>query len=454
MPAWIRVAPDRHTFALEGTNETFIPLGCNYFDPTEDWPFQLWKKYDHDRYARQLAQIAGAGFNCIRVFLETGFLNPAEGVYSEEGFAKVDDFVALAAANGLRIIFSGPNFNEGVPPHRHGDVYGDPRQLELCCDLWRKLGERYGQNPTIMTWDLYNEPMVHWYRPDHRHAGPRAARWRAFAGEHLSRQYAASAELLNSAVDGYDRRLYLTYLRFLEDLGENWVAAQCRTIRETGARQLISVGLIQWSTPIMLPAKLGYGAINPRRVAKHLDYMSQHFYPILTAIKESLDDQFEMQKTYLQVIARAAYIPGKPLVMEEFGWKGGRAIPGDPVAFPEEHQTRWCETLVEVTRQVACGWLNWAYADSPAPTADVSAATGLWTSDGCRLKHWGQRFARYAEDFRKSPPRYVPPKKTYEINLGDYLYDHGGHPGYDWLWSHAEEGAAGSLAVNFADIPL
>ncbi len=29
--------------------------------------------------------------------------------------------------------------------------------------------------------------------------------------------------------------------------------------------------------------------------------------------------------------------------------------------------------------------------------------------------------------------------KTYDLNLGDYLYDHAGHPGYDWKYDRSCE---------------
>lgn len=460
MPAFIEVSPDAHDFIDPTTNQPFVPLGCNYFDPQCGWPFHVWSRFDKARVADQLAMIASAGLNSIRVFLDTGKLNPAPDQYSPEGFDLVDQLVSLASDNNLRIIFSGPNWIEGMPEHRRGDVYGAPRQLDMLCDLWQKIVERWGQNPTVMTWELYNEPHLHWQRKA-RHITPqRFNQWLRFVRRNLG--IAAAADVEASAdfpsIDPrenpdhpVDRQLYRAYIRFLDDLGENWVARQCQAIRAAGAKNLISVGLVQWSTPILLPKGTGYAAVNPRRVAKHLDYMSQHFYPIVQSLKLGIDPEWDVQLAYAQIVARAAHVPGKPLVMEEFGWKGGPIIPKEPQAYPEEHQTHWCAKFMDLTRQVACGWLNWPFADCPEPNADISAASGLWTSDLSHLKHWGQEFLRRAKQLQHQTFSYVPPKHTYTLDLPDYLYDNAGAPSHALLKQIAAEGHAHSVEVLFQD---
>jgi len=452
MSGFIQVSGDGHGFIDSATGERFVPMGCNYFDPATQWPFRTWGMYDHDRVAAQFAQIAGAGLNCVRVFLDLT-LSPAPGQYNEQQFAKVDDMVSLAAEHGLRIIFSGPNHNEGTPAHRQGDRFADDRQLDYCCELWTRIAERWGNDPAVMTWDLMNEPQVGWRLPV---SEARLTKWKSFA----KRKLGVTVQDAPASIPGEtSRQVYRAYVRFLDELGENWVARQCEAIRATSAKNLITVGLVQWSTPIYLAKWAGYAAVNPRRIAKHLDYMSQHFYPILKSLEEctgpareaGLEPEYAYQKAYCRIVGRAAYVPGKPLVMEEFGWKGGTRLPNETTTWPQEHQTYWCDTLLQVTQDVATGWLNWAFADSPAPNTDISAASGLWTSDCKQLKHWGRRFVERASHLKKNPPRYKPADRTIELDLADYLYEHGGHPTHDWLIGHFAEQSDESVAVTFVD---
>jgi len=460
-------------FTDADTGEAFVPLGCNYFDPKTGWAPKIWSQYDHDRVARQLSQIGEAGLNCVRVFLDVKTLNPAEGEYSEEGFAKVDDMIACAKSAGIRFIFSGPNHWEGFAPHSAGDTYTDPEAMDKLCALWERIIERYAHEPAVMAWDLRNEPQVGWKpTPRHRHRHRRREltpeeeqrreqwrQWRQKMMEQRKGRWADYAkrtlgidvdDLPSSHVNGQSREVYRAYVEYAEGLSEKWVARQCETIRSAGAGQLISVGLIQWSVPIYLPDGRGYACFNPGKVAPHLDYMSVHFYPMLRNPAAGLEPEMNLQRAYLEAVARGAYVPGKPLVIEEFGWKGGKKVPNDDRAWPQEHQTLWCEKLMEITGRVASGWLNWGYADAASERADISAASGLWTSDE-EMKHWGRRFTEIGAQFRAAPPAHEPAKRKIELDRADYLFDNGGHPNHDWLAERAAEDPGASIEVVFTD---
>ena len=445
---FLRVSNDRCGF-VEGTNgPRFVAFGCNYFDPKTGWAPKIWARYDHERVSRQLGQIAEAGLNTIRVFLDMTILNPRPGEFSEEGFAKADSMIAVAHRLGIRIIFSGPNTWHGCPEHRRGDPYADPREIDFNRQLWEKIAQRWGREPTVMTWDLYNEPMVGWpTRQKGWRGDARLDLWRKFAE---ARNIKAGDDLLPADTAGQDRAAWAAYLAFQEHLAQEWVARQCQALRGAGARQMISVGLIQWSIPIHLPRGLGVAAFNPGRIATHLDYMSAHFYPMIQSTPPGgLEAQLGLQQAYLEVILRATRQAGRPLVVEEFGWKGGRAPPGDKQVLPEEHQTLWGDALMAVSARCgAAGWLNWGYADASDPRADISAATGLWTEDE-RLKHWGRRFAEYAARYKANPPSYAPPARRIAVSTVDFLFEHGGHPPLTWLAERTGSCPGDSIEVAF-----
>ncbi len=446
MAGFIRVDDAGTGFVDAATGKPWTPYGCNYFDPIgAGWPFKNWEHFHPRRFDAQFGQIADAGLNCLRIFLDTGKLNPEPGVYSDGGFDMVEQVVRMAERRGLRIIFSGPNWIEGMPQHRRGDVYADDAQLDMLCELWVKIVEHWGQDPTVFAWDLYNEPHIGWHDDPQKTSEARTAKWRQRAAGAFGPD-APSFVPANGA--GVDRKVYRAYVRFLEELGENWTARQCQAIRGAGAKNLITVGLVQWSTPIL--GSTSYAAICPKRVARHVDYMSQHFYPIVQSLKAGIDPEIPQQQGYLEIIARAARGEGKPLVMEEFGWKGGPQLRGDPCAYPEEHQTMWCEHLVRTTARCgARGWLNWAFADCPEPNADISGASGLWTGDAKRLKHWGRRFLELQKTMTDNPPAYEPPTKVHTIDLADYLHDKKGRASHAWLNEQFGKGYAFGTAVDF-----
>jgi hypothetical protein len=456
MPDFIAVSPDGHGFIDSATGRSFVPMGANYFDPNSGWPPKIWSRYSRETINRQLGQLASVGLNCIRVFLDVKTLAPHERSYSDEGFAKVQDMTAIAARHGIRIIFSGSSCWEGPPDYWHGDEFADPRKLDLICDLWRELVERLGDNAAIMAWDLRNEPMVRFMSvrqelPRSATAPPppppqmRFALWREHARKYLRRE-----------VDDfplYDRDplpVMREYVRFLESLAENWVKQQCDAIRAAGARQLITVGNIQWAVPVHIHLNTNYAHFNPQRIGRWLDYASVHFYPQLRDPEPGIAPELAIQKLYVELVARGAAIAGKPLVIEEFGWKGGRKAPKDTRAFPEEEQTLWGDALMDATGKVASGWLNWACADSADPNTDISAATGLFTADE-RIKHWGRRFCEYARQFATAPPRYVPAKKVWALDRVAWLAEHNGKPPIAAIERMLAADPTDSLEIVFRD---
>lgn len=447
MNGFIRVANDNYSFINDATGESFVPLGANYFDPHTGWAPKIWTKFDAARVGRQLGQLGEAGYNCVRIFLDCGFLSPAEGEYSQAGFDTVQRMIDLCGEAGLRIIFSGPNRWERLGDHFRGDVFADPKAQQLQDDLWRKIVHRWGDEPTIMTWDLFNEPQVRWVGPDDRGYDRLEARrqlWRDRSREKLGREM---TDLLGSRPGGVDREIYREFVHFMEDLAEGWTARQANVIREAGARQMVSVGLIQWSVPTFLTPNLGYAGFNPGKIAEHLDYMSVHFYPMLQKPDLGLEQEIDRQKAYLETVVRGAYVPGKPLVMEEFGWRGGRDRPGEPPR-DQAHQSFWGDALMEITERCCVGWLNWGYADAADEKADISYATGLFTHDE-QIKHWGKRMAEHGERLKAEPASYVAPDVVRELNRVDYLYDNDGHPGMELIDGLAAEGK--SVEVKFTE---
>ncbi|MCC7204654.1 MAG: cellulase family glycosylhydrolase [Phycisphaeraceae bacterium] len=454
--AFVKVGPDGHRFAEGESGKLFVPIGCNYFDPDTGWAPKIWSRFAPERVNRQMEQIASQGLNALRIFLDVAVLNPTPGSYDPAGFAKVRKMIELAKSHGLRIIFSGPNGWEGGGMHAWGDFYADEAYLAKRCELWQKIIKEFGGEPAVMTWELMNEPHVGWAPPEghlpHHPPGRLAARltkWREFSRQELGQEVTKFPTIEGTEVSA---EVYRVYLRFLESLTDGWTARQCQAIRDAGARQMISLGIHQSSVPIYIQQSghHSWSGFSPRKLAKHLDYTSMHFYALLEDVHTGMiEPQITRRRGYLEIVCRGGKAPGKPLVLEEFGWKGGALVPGEKKIWPQEHQTMWCEHVVRTSAKVASGWLNWAYADSSDPNTDISGASGLWRSDMKELKHWGRRFVEIAAEYKANPPTEIPAGRRYTLDLADYLREHQGRPTEAWLATHCVQVVEEGIEVEF-----
>jgi hypothetical protein len=77
-----------------------------------------------------------------------------------------------------------------------------------------------------------------------------------------------------------DRQL-LDFQNFRESLADAWTRHQVAAIKSVDPGALVTVGLIQWSIPSLLPAgPRHYSAFRPQRQAEYLDFLEVHFYPL------------------------------------------------------------------------------------------------------------------------------------------------------------------------------
>src|SRR5262249_35864612 len=123
---------------------------------------------------------------------------------------------------------------------------------------------------------------------------------------------------------------------------------------------------------------------------------------------KSVEDE-QANLSYLETILREVALTGKPVVLAEFGWYGGKEKPKfDRGAHPqasEAQQAEYCRHVIETTAGFVTGWRNLGLYDHPQAT-DCSELTGLLTVDG-QVKEWGKTFQqlskRYAGKRLKEP---------------------------------------------------
>jgi hypothetical protein len=414
LPA-VRVAKDGRTFETEN-GSPFVPFGVNYFQPGTGWAPQLWKKFNPEVARRDFSRLRELGANCIRVFLTYESFCPEAGKLGPVGRERFDQMLALAEEAGLYVHPAGPDHWEGTPAwaRQEEDIAGDGR-LAALESFWKQFAVRYRGRNVLFAYDLRNEPEVPW-------TGPTLQRkWNAWLERHYGNaDRAAAAWGTNSpaltwgqvaappATDALTNRCLLDYQEFREDLADEWTRRQAAAIKSADPRALVTVGLIQWSVPALLPGVRHYAAFRPARQAPYLDFMEIHFYPLNNGFYSYTGaEEEERNLAYLESVVREVAAVGKPVVVAEFGWYGGGKLTIDQGRHPtatEEQQARWNRRLIETTTGLACGWLNWGYYDYPE-ARDVTQLTGLLTADG-RTKAWGREFQALAGRFGN---RLIPP---------------------------------------------
>jgi hypothetical protein len=391
----IRVATAGRGFVAGG--KPFVPIGVTYYRPGTGWAPQVWKKFDAETTRGDFARMKALGVNCVRVFLSYGSFLMEPDALSPDGLAKFDRFLAIAEEAGIYVHPTGPDHWEGLPAWAAGDRIADERGLAALEFFWRNFAHRYRDRPVIFAYDLRNEPEVAWDTPAMR------AKWGENRGRKSTSSGAAGpahpARALPPPVPGNapDDKQLLDYQHFREDLADEWTRRQAAAIKAVDPQALVTVGMIQWSVPALLPGLQHYSAFRPERQAKLLDFLEIHFYPLETGFYEYGGEEAEQRNlAYLESVVREVAAPGRPVVVAEFGWYGGKLTidGGRHPASTEQQQARWCRRAVETTQGLATGWLNWGLYDHPE-AKDVAQLTGLLTADG-KTKTWGQEFQRLA----------------------------------------------------------
>jgi len=403
----IRVAKDGRSFVTE-TGRPFVPLGVTYYRPGTGWAPQVWKQFDLEATRQDFARMKALGVNCARVFLSFGSFYTVPGSLRLDGLAKFDQFLELAESAGIYIHPTGPDHWEG-PPDWSPVAVEDDRTVRALESFWKLFAARYRGCHVIFAYDLRNEPEVGWTEA----MKPGWNDWlqrRYGSGEKLAASWATTnhLQLGNVPVPSSEGRSngqeLLEFQGFREELADLWTSRQTAVIKSVDPDALVTVGLIQWSIPSLLPAgPRHYAAFRPNRLAKYLDFLEIHFYPLAHGAYEYPSHEDEAANlAYLEGVVRETSRPGRPVVLAEFGWYGGGQPRFDNGAHPfasEAQQARYCRRVVETSAGFVVGWLNWGLYDQPE-AGDCSELTGLVRPNG-QVKEWGKAFQQLSTRFTK-----------------------------------------------------
>ncbi len=145
------VTVNKRSFALRG--EPFYLRGFNYYPRHAPWEAFLTSA-NMTEVAQELDRIADAGFNTLRIALWYDPLftcEPEDAAPNVAGFAKLDALIESARERNLKLIVT---LND-LPDFYYRPLYTDYARYDAQTAF---IVSRYRDEPTILAWDLRNEP--------------------------------------------------------------------------------------------------------------------------------------------------------------------------------------------------------------------------------------------------------------------------------------------------------
>jgi hypothetical protein len=153
--------PAKGSHYLHAGGRPILPVGA-HFVPVEgpDWPWRVGP----EAFDRAFAQMAAAGLDSVRIDLLWSAVEPQPGRYDEAHLAVLDEVLAAARRHGLSLhptLFIGGEvgdaywdvgWRDGRHPHR------DPEMIRLQAAQAAHLAGRWRGDPTVLAWDLTDEP--------------------------------------------------------------------------------------------------------------------------------------------------------------------------------------------------------------------------------------------------------------------------------------------------------
>jgi len=166
--------PEGYMLKFSKTNSgRFInDMFCEMVGP--DFTAEFWKAFKDNYITRKDIQfIKSTGSNTVRLpFHYKLFTNEDYmGLTSaQDGFARVDSVVKWCKEAGMFLILDMHDAPGGQTGDNIDDSYGYPWLFEsatsqkLFCDIWQKIAAYYKNEPTILGYELINEPIAPYFK--------------------------------------------------------------------------------------------------------------------------------------------------------------------------------------------------------------------------------------------------------------------------------------------------
>jgi len=165
--------PEGYMFGFNKANSArFInEMFCQLVGP--DRTAEFWKLFKDNYITREdLHFIKQTGSNTVRLpfhyklFTDEDYMGLTT---DQDGFARIDTLISWCKKEGLYLILDMHDAPGGQTGDNIDDSYGYPWLFEseasqkLYCDIWRKIAEYYKNEPTILGFELFNEPIAPYF---------------------------------------------------------------------------------------------------------------------------------------------------------------------------------------------------------------------------------------------------------------------------------------------------
>ncbi len=165
--------PEGYMFGFSSANSARMinDVFCQMVGP--DFTAEFWKGFKDNYVTRDdIAFLKQAGCNTIRLpfhyklFTDEDYMGLTA---AQDGFERVDSLVEWCRAEELYLILDMHDAPGGQTGDNIDDSYGYPwlfeseRSQQLYCDIWRRIAEHYRDEPVILGYELFNEPIAPYF---------------------------------------------------------------------------------------------------------------------------------------------------------------------------------------------------------------------------------------------------------------------------------------------------
>ena len=165
--------PEGYMFGFTRTNSAWM-IDLLFKEAVgPDFTAEFWKQFkdnyvtrkDIDFIARQGANTIRLPFN-YKLFTDEDYMGQTG---PKDGYERIDSVIKWCKANDLYLILdmhdcpggqTGDNIDDG---HGYPWLFESEQSQQLFCDIWREIADRYKGEPTILGYELMNEPIAHYF---------------------------------------------------------------------------------------------------------------------------------------------------------------------------------------------------------------------------------------------------------------------------------------------------
>ncbi len=301
----VRVSDDKTRFVFVESGKQYVPWGFNYLGNHGELLEEQWAEH-WDDVETDFRETRKLGANVVRIHLQVGTYMTAPNETNRAQLQRLGKLLDLARETGLYVDVTGLSCYhlDGVPSWYDGLSEAD--RWDVQANFWEAIAKVCAGRPEVFCYDLMNEPVIGEAKPDDKNP------W--LSGE-LGGMYFVQRISKDPG------------MRSREEIAEAWVAKLTAAIRKHDDKALMTVGVIPWAQVFPNAKPLFYSP----QVAKHLDFVSVHFYP----------KAGEIEKT---ITALRVYDIGKPMVVEE--------------TFPLSCGIEELDQFIDGTDDVVDGWIS------------------------------------------------------------------------------------------------